>query len=35
MYGFIPGMEEVASALEAVIAEVAPAAPAPPAAQRG
>ena len=35
MYGFIPGMEEAASALEAVIAEVAPAAPAPPAAQRG
>jgi hypothetical protein len=31
MYGFIPGMEEAASALEAVIAEVAPAAP----AQRG
>ena len=35
MYGFIPGMEEAASALEAVIAEVAPAAPTPPAAQRG
>ena len=35
MYGFIPDMEEAASALEAVIAEVAPAAPAPPAAQRG
>ena len=35
MYGFIPGMEEAASALEAVIAEVAPTAPAPPAAQRG
>ena len=35
MYGFIPGMEEAASALEAVIAEVASTAPAPPAAQRG
>ncbi len=35
MYGFIPGMEAVREALDAVIAEVAPEAAEVPAAQRG